>query len=126
MASYVPGDVLSNLTAENDLSAKQYYILEKGAAAGQADVCDGAGDKPIGVLQNKPTAGQAVAYMINGSSKVVTGAAVSVGDAVGTDGSGKAIAKTANNDWIIGRAKTASGGDGEIIEVELHIGQLGA
>jgi hypothetical protein len=123
MASMVPGDIVSGVTAENDLSAKQYYILEWGTAAGQVDVCDGTGDAPIGVLQNKPRATEYASYMINGTSKVVSGAAVSIGDTVGTDASGKAVAKTADAALIIGVAKTASGGDGEIIEVQLGIRQ---
>jgi hypothetical protein len=126
MATHVPGDVISGVTAENDLSTKQYHILEKGAAAGQVDVCDNAADVPFGVQQNKPTAGQAVSYMINGTSKVVAGAAVSIGDRVGTNGSGRAVAKTANNDWMIGIARTAAAADGEVIEVMLAIGQIGA
>src|SRR5687767_2462234 len=101
MATHHPTAVLSGLTAENDLSAKQYYILEAGTAAGQADVCDNAGDKPIGVLQNKPAAGQAVSYAINGTTKCVASAAIVAGVAVGTTNAGKAVTKTANNDWII-------------------------
>lgn len=123
MASCIPGNVLSNLTAENDLSALQYHILEAGGTVGQADVCDGATDKPIGVLQNKPTAGQAVSYMVDGTTKLVAGGAITAGDEVGTKNDGRGVTKTADADWVIGRARTSSTTNGDIIEVELRIQQ---
>lgn len=126
MASYVPGTVISGLTADGDLSAKQYHIVEKGTTAGQVSVCNSAGDVPYGVLQNKPTSGQAAAVMLDGTTKLVAGGAISVGDAVGTKSDGRGVTKTANNDHMIGRAKTASAADGDVIEVMLHIGQVGA
>ena len=123
MASQVPGIVISAVTAENDLSALQYHILEWGTAAGQVDVCDNAADVPIGVLQNKPRATEAASYMINGTSKVVAGAAVAIGDTVGTNASGRAIAKTTDAAHVIGVAKTAAAANGEVIEVQLGIRQ---
>jgi len=114
--------------AENDLSAKQYYLVEI-SAANQVDVCDGSTDIAIGVLLNEPTAGHAAQVGILGRFPVVSDGttAIAAGDNVGTDGSGKAVKKTTNNDWVIGRAMAASSADGTIIDVLLTGGYyLGA
>lgn len=107
--------------AENDLSTKQFYIVELSGFE-QVDVCDGAGDKPLGVLRNKPKAGAGADVRILGISEVVSdgsGTAISVGDDVGTNGSGKAVKKTTNNDLALGIALSASSADGTIINVLL-------
>ena len=59
------------LEAAADLSGKQYYFVSvdtNGKAALTGD--DG---NPIGVLQNKPTAGQAATICIDGVTKVYVG-----------------------------------------------------
>ena len=48
---------IGTLTAYADLSAKQYYFVKMQSAT-QVTVCAAITDKPIGVLQNNPTAGQ--------------------------------------------------------------------
>ena len=66
------------LEAAADLSAKQYYFVAvdtDGKAALTGD--DG---NPIGVLQNKPTAGQAATICVTGVSNVYIGTAVSEQD----------------------------------------------
>ena len=104
--------------AENDLSAKQYYLVEV-SAANQVDVCDGATDIAIGVLLNEPTANHAAQVGLLGRFPVVSDGTtpIAAGDNVGTDASGKAVKKTTNNDWVIGRAMAASSADGTIIDV---------
>jgi len=107
--------------AENDLSSKQYYFVEL-SGVDQVDVCDGATDKAIGVLQNKPTAGHAAQVRVLGVSKVVSdgsGTAIGVGDYVGTDANGKAVKKSADHDFVAGIALDASSADGTIIRVLL-------
>jgi len=107
--------------AGNDLSAKQYHFVKLNAAD-QVDVCNNVGDKPIGVLQNKPTAGHAAQVRVLGVSKVVSdGSSTSIGvwDYVGTDASGKAVKKSADKDFIVGFALDASSADGTVIRVLL-------
>ncbi len=53
------------------------------------------------------------------------GAAVSIGDSVATDASGKAVTAT-TSDAILGQARSAAGADGEIISVELTLPYGGA
>ena len=56
MAYEGPQIKLPGLTANADLSAKQYYYV-KLVGAGLVDVCSAVTDIPIGVLQNNPVSG---------------------------------------------------------------------
>ena len=75
-------------TASADLSGKQFYFV-KLSGAGTVTVCAAATDVPIGVLQNKPTSGQAAEVMMLGISKVSSDAALSRGNLIGTSGDGQ-------------------------------------
>ena len=102
----VPG-----LKASADLSAKQYYFV-KLSGAGTVDVCSGATDKPIGVLQNAPASGDAAAVCGLGVTKISADAAISAGALIGTSGDGQADAKTPGTDtteYIVGQVIEASG-----------------
>lgn len=126
MATEMDGFFYTGLTAENDLSAKQYFIVEAGASAGQVDVTDAATDTPIGVLMNDPTAGQAALVKHDGIGKVESdgsGTAISMWDALANDASGRAVVTTTDNDWIIGYALEASSASGTIIKVLLRCPQ---
>lgn len=105
--------------AENDLSAKQYYIVEY-SGVDQVDVCDAAADRGVGVLQNKPVANAAATVRHLGISMVVTdgsGTAISAGDYVGPNSSGKAVKKATADYSAIGLAMDASTADGTVIRV---------
>lgn len=104
---------------EQTATGSQYCLVEL-SAANQVDVCDGAGDIAIGILQNTPGAGQAAQVRKLGRSKLIAGAgAITVGNRIGTDASGHGVAKTANGDWCIGIAETASSASGTIIDVSM-------
>lgn len=108
--------------AENDLSAKQFYAVELSGADRQVDVCDNAGDLVFGILQNKPTASKAATVRVGGITKWISdgsGTPINVGAKVGTDGSGKAVVKTADTAKVAGTALSASSADGTIIDVLL-------
>lgn len=110
----------STFVAENDLRTKQYYLVEISGNDKQVDVCDGAGDKVLGPLLNKPNAGQAAVIGLLGVHPVVSdgnAGAIVAGDWLGTDANGKAVKKSANNDIVIGRALDPSTADGTIIRV---------
>lgn len=80
---------------------------------------------PVGVSQNNPTSGGQLAVRCLGRSKVTAGAAVSVGDLLGSDSSGRAIKKRPSQtganlgDWILGWCSHAAGAAGEIADIEL-------
>lgn len=107
-------------TSGQDLSSYQYRFV-KLSTDGKIDPC-GAGERSIGVLQNKATAVDracTVATMNSGNrSKVVAGGVVSVGDDVTPDSSARAVV-AATGDYIGGTALTAAAAAGEYITVDL-------
>jgi len=110
------------LPAAADLSTKQYYFV-KVNTSGQAALCSGATDKPIGVLQNTPTSGQAAEVLVVGGTKIVASASLDEGVAIGTTAAGKAGAKVVGTDttnYIVGQVILASGADGELLTAVIN------
>lgn len=105
------------------MTTKQYYIVQL-AADGDIEVAEGATDLIVGVLQNKPAAGEAALYRFLGTSKVVSDGTPTLGSWVTTDSNGKATPTTTDGDIVIGRALEAAASDGDIIEVQLGIQHL--
>lgn len=87
MAWELPSFQIPGFSAEADLSTHQYKAVNGGAAEGGCVLAD-AGEEIIGILQNKPTAGQAAEIMVHGVTKAKAGAAVTLHSAleVGTTG----------------------------------------
>lgn len=110
------------LEAGEDMSAKQYFIVQLDAA-GKLEVAEGATDLIVGVLQNEPQAGENALYRHTGTAKVKLGGTVGIGAWVTTDANGKGVATTTDGDITIGRALEA-GVDGDVIEVQLSIQHL--
>ena len=104
------------LEAAADLSAKQFYAV-KVDANGKAAVCAAVTDVPVGILQNKPTSGQAATIVSVGVSKIDSNAALNEGDLIGTAADGQLAAYTPGTDttkYVIGQMLTATGGAGVI------------
>ena len=79
--------------AAADLSAKQFYFV-KLSAANTVDVCSAVTDKPIGVLQNTPTAGQSAEVVLFGISKVSADGNAVAGNSLGASADGQAAVYT--------------------------------
>lgn len=104
------------LVAGADLSSAQYKFVEI-ATDGTVTVCNGATDKPIGVLQNAPLSGQEAEIVVCGGTKIVASASLTRGTLIGTDNAGKADAKTPGTDtteYVVGTVIFPAGADGEI------------
>jgi hypothetical protein len=102
---------LTGLKAGADLSAKQYHFVKLNAS-NQVIACNGVTDKPIGVLQNKPSAsGQAAEVCVIGETKISSDAALAAGDSIGPSADGQAAAYTAadTTKHICGQVIEASG-----------------
>jgi hypothetical protein len=115
--------ILSNektLLASEDLSAKQYYIMQMDSS-GDCEIGEGATDLLVGVLQNTPESGQAARFRFAGTSKVLAAGAIAIGDWVTSDSAGKAVATTTDKNVVIGRALEAAANAGDIIEIEMSI-----
>lgn len=101
------------------MTTKKYYIVQLDAS-GNIEVGEGATDLVVGVLQNKPDSGEAAIYRFLGTSKVIAGGTIAIGDFVTTDSAGKAVATTTDGDVVIGRALEAADAN-DIFEVQLGI-----
>lgn len=111
MAYEGPQIKLPGLTANADLSAKQFYYV-KLAGAGLVDVCSAVTDIPIGVLQNTPASGMPAEVCALGETKIVTAAATAAGAEIGTSANGRAAAYVPGTDTtkrITGQMVTATG-----------------
>jgi hypothetical protein len=105
-----------SLEAAADLSALQFTFV-KLDANGKAAAAAAATDIPIGVLQNKPTSGQAATITVVGVTKVDSGAALNEADLIGTAADGQAVALVAGTDttkYVVGQMITATGAAGVI------------
>lgn len=110
------------LPAAADLSTKQYYFV-KVNSSGQAALCAAATDRPIGVLQNTPTSGQAAEVLVVGGTKIVSSASIDEGVLIGTASTGKADAKTPGTDtteYGVGQVILAAGADGELLTAVIN------
>lgn len=108
------------LKAGADLSASQYLFV-KLDANGNVIVCAAAGEDAFGVLQNKPTAGQAAVVRVQGVSKVVASAALNPNIRIATDATGKAkqaaalVQASGNGSYAMGKLLRAASGAGSIV-----------
>lgn len=123
MAVEVPGFVLGILNANADLSAKQYHCMKLANNSGVAEVavCTAAGEKIIGILQDKPSAQGAVATLVTqGVTKASAGAAITAGALVMTDANGQVITAATAGSTIIGWALESAGGANELVTIMLQ------
>jgi hypothetical protein len=105
-----------SVEASADLSAHQFKFMA--LSSGQLALQTSSSAANVGVLQDKPAAaGRVGSVAISGRVKVVSGAAVSVGALVMSSTTGKAITATGSGNRVEGLALTASGADGELIEI---------
>jgi hypothetical protein len=110
------------MSASADLSTKQFHFV-KMSGNGTVDVCSAITDKPIGVLQNNPTSGQAAIVGISGTSKVVANATLAAGDVIGTSADAQADPIVNGVDvtvYVCGQAITAASA-GDTVEIELAV-----
>lgn len=101
--------------------ATAFTIAKFGADDDHCAAATAATDKFVGVIQDTCSAAEAeMSIMLNGISPVVYGGAVTRGDPLTSDASGRAITATADGQTIIGRA-TISGVLNDIGFVEIGI-----
>lgn len=129
MASQNPLFRPGGFTADADLSSDQYKFV-KITGNYQVGLCDSAGERPYGVLQNKPNAsGAAATIERSGISKVVAGETIVANDLVGTDANGKAVKVEATATgadlgvWAVGVAIEGGSAD-TVIAVQLGVDHL--
>jgi len=111
----------TSFPAHEDLRTKQYYCVML-TAEGEVSAADlTAGDKPFGILQNKPNIGEMAQVRRAGVSKILAGSGdLSVGEAVACDGDGKGVAAS-TGDGYCGTC-TVAATNGNIGSVDIDFG----
>lgn len=104
--------------ANADLSGSQFLAVRVATADFNVVLESTGGVAIMGILQNKPTAGQAADVCFSGVTKAVAGAAYAKGATLMTNSSGQLIAATSTNQ-IVAYALEAALGAGEIRSVLL-------
>lgn len=110
-----------SLIAAADLSSSQYYFV-KLDTNGKVAACSATTDRPLGILQNDPTSGQAALVRTFGYSKVSADAALTKGDVLGTSADGQAAVYVAGTDttkYLMGFCLKAAGAAGDVAEMFL-------
>jgi hypothetical protein len=116
MAQQLLNSRVLTFKAGEDLSTKIYYLVKLNTD-GTIVLADA--DAPvIGVLQDKPKAGEPASVAIGETSKVILGGDVSIGDELVSDANGSAVARTEEHN-VFGIA-LENGVAGDIIEVLLR------
>lgn len=115
MALEIPGFTFAREAAV-DLSASQYCAVASDANGRL--VLPAAGALCLGVLQNKPASlGAEGSVMVDGVTKMLASAAITVGSPVTVDAAGKANSTLAAGNQVIGVALTAAAAANEVISV---------
>ena len=111
------GDITRQAASDLSAATSQYKIV-KVTSATQCDITTAATDKPLGVLQNRPKLGQACEIRVNSgaTTKCQCGAAVTAGQEIMSDGSGRGITATTTNE-VIGIALTSTANLGELFDL---------
>lgn len=107
----------SQCTAAADLSSGQFLAV-KITAARAVNLASAGGELIYGILQNKPTSGQAADVGFIGVTKAVAGAAFSAGAQLMTDTSARLITSTGTNHRVATALEAATGA-GQLITVML-------
>jgi len=108
--------------AAEDLSADQFRFVV--LASGQVRRPDSGTERPLGVLQNNPAAGEAASVRIEGISKLRAGGAITEGaltklEYISAADAGKGLATTSAGDYIRGLCVQAAGAEDVLASVRL-------
>jgi len=113
-----------SIAAGADLSALQFTAVKYGTNKVAIQAASAA-EPIIGILQNKPTSGQAASVAYRGIAKAKAGGTWASGDALTATTGGALIATTTNNQHIVGYAHEDAV-SGDVAQVRLAQGQFGA
>ena len=108
---------IHGLTAQSDLSAKQYHAVILATTARKVKIASAATQQVLGILQNDPVAGEPASVVAAGMTKAYSGAAVVAGTLLTSNSTGQLITSTTANNKIVGRAITAASGTAVLFEL---------
>lgn len=112
------GESLRTMTLEAaaDLSAIQYHFVRLSAANKTNLASEAAHSSLMGALINKPKSGEFATIGYGGEGKITAGGALTAGDILTTNGSGRAAVVTSGQ-MAAGRCLETAGADGDIVRV---------
>jgi hypothetical protein len=102
-------------------TAVRNILVQTGTAPGTQIIANVLATRPIGVMLDEPAEGELAAVQLlgcgTGTVKMVASAAITAGAPVYTAAAGKVSATYGAATYLVGRALTAAGADGDVIEV---------
>ena len=116
-------DISLEAAADYYTTSYQYYIMKVNSDS-RAELAGAANAASIGILQNKPKQFEAAEVRRVGISKVLCGAAVTIGDKVTGDSASKAVTATAKQRYVGIALET--GADGRYISILNEFGYVPA
>jgi hypothetical protein len=108
-----------------DLTTSQFLLVKYVPGTDSVTPVTAITDKPLGVLNNAPIAGDSAEVVMSGVTKVKLGATVAIDDQVGAKADGSVITWAATGTYLIGRALEA-GVIGQIISVAISTAAMTA
>lgn len=109
-----------SVPAGADLSASQYCFVT--VDSNGKVVLTGDGAKADGVLQDDPdTSTETACVAIAGVTKMKAGAAVTAGDSIASDSTGRGITAATTGDVVMGKALTGASGANALFSLLLQI-----
>lgn len=114
-----------SFVSTNDLRLKQYYFVK--LSADRTVILPTADtDRPIGILQNKPNAGEMAEVMVIGRSPLVSGEALTIGAGVntGSTGLGEICAAGENTKYNVAHVVEISGAINELANVIVNCANI--
>lgn len=123
VGAYEIRGTIRTLIAAADYSAKQYHFVSVEATTGKALLNAAITAKTIGVLQNKPLAGEPASVMINGISFVVADGTLAAGDSIGSSSDAQAATIAEGSATTVYKVGTClvGAGAGNLATVELNL-----
>jgi hypothetical protein len=108
-----------------NLATSQFRFVTYDATANMVKIC-GTADRPLGVLQNQPAAGEAATVRLLGTTKVSANGAFALHDELTVAASdGEVDTVTGSEAWAVGLALAAAGAAGDIVEMLLFVRPIG-
>lgn len=105
--------------AEGDLSALQYKFVKVGTADDQVVLC-GDNEPAIGVLMNKPLAGEpAEVAMVGGGASLELAGTSTRGDFLESNAAGEGETSSGSGNHAVRAICLESGVDGDIVDVDI-------
>ena len=119
MSNYGPD---MTFLASEDLTGKQYHLV-KLVTAGTVELCDTAGEKAVGVLQNECVSGGNAVVRVIGPTKLKVGGTVAAMGYIQADSDAMGIAAAAADEQL--GIFCEAGADGDIINAIFNPNGLG-